>query len=211
MKIVRLVKRGNNVFVYFDEGDRIKISYEIAVKRGLRKDDELNEEIIKSILQEDEKFRIKTSAFRLLARRAHSVFELRRKLLAKCDDKNIVNSIVNELIDREYLNDEKFAFDFTEERLGKKKSGLNKIKAELAARGVKREFIERAVQKFYDREQLVEIARQLAAKKVTALKRKEKDGKKLKLKLMNFLLGRGFDYEVARSVADEIFSEETEF
>lgn len=210
MKIVRLLKRGNNVFVYFDEGSRIKITYEIAVKSNLRKDDELNETIINSILSEDEKYRIKMSAFRLLSRRAHSVFELRRKLLAKYDNKNIVNSILNELIEREYLDDEKFALDFTEQRLNKKKSGLNKIKAELNARGVKKEFIENAVEKLFDRDQLFEIAFELAGKKLSSLKGREKDGRKIRMKLMNFLYARGFDYEIVRSVSDKIYKEERE-
>jgi len=207
MKIDRLTKRGNNVYIYFDIGDRIRISWEIAVKKGLRKGDELSVHDLSSLVDEDNKFRLKNSAFRLLARRAHSVFELRRKLLSKEDNSSIVNSILHELTERDYLNDEKFALEFMEERLAKKKSGIIKIKSELSARGVNKEFIDKAFRQLYNREQLYDTAFKLAEKKVEIIKRKEEDESKIKLKLMNFLQNRGFDFEIIRDVVRNIFGE----
>lgn len=204
MKITRLVKRGNYVYIYFAEQPYAKISYEIVVKSGLRKDDELTDDVWNEIVKEDEIYRLRNSAFRLLSRRAHSVSELRKKLKAKFDNVKAIESIITELIERDYLNDEKFAFEFMESRLARKKSGVNKIRAELMARGVPKKFIEAAVEQLADTEELTATAKELALKKLKVLRKKEDSTIKLKSKLYSFLQNRGFSFEICKSVVDEL-------
>lgn len=68
MRILSLVKKNNYVTVSFDNDEKIRLHYEVAVQCGLRKNDELSETQLKSILKEEELFSLKNSALRLITR-----------------------------------------------------------------------------------------------------------------------------------------------
>ncbi len=204
MKLIRQVKKGNNVFLYFEDAERIKLSYEIAVKAGLRKGDDVSEEEISSLIFSDTQHRIKNSAFRLLARRSHSEKELRDKLNTKFENRHLVDKIIEELKQRDYLDDYKFAIEFAELKLDKKKFGTNKLKAELIKRGVSRQIIEKVIHECVNEEQQLESAKELARKKINQIKRKEDDPQKIKLKLSNFLASKGFDYSIIKEVISSL-------
>ncbi|MGE5810911.1 MAG: hypothetical protein ACM339_05380, partial [Ignavibacteria bacterium] len=84
MKIERIVKKNNrDIIISFDNGEDLFLSKEILLKSGLRKNDELSEENISSLIEENKKFYIKQAAFRYLGKRIHSTDELKLKLRQK--------------------------------------------------------------------------------------------------------------------------------
>ena len=56
----------------------------------------------------EEGIKIKKKAFALLARREHGVEELRAKLLLKAYDECLIDNILTDLIDENYLSDERY-------------------------------------------------------------------------------------------------------
>ncbi len=72
---------------------------------------------------------------RLLAMREHSVKELTDKLLGKSDDTNTIFAVIDELMEKKYLSDERFTESYIRAR-GNRGFGPIKIKAELKSKGV---------------------------------------------------------------------------
>jgi len=206
MRILSLVKKNNYVVVTFDNDEKIRLHYEVAVKCGLRKNDELSDQQLKSILKQEEIFSLKNSALRVIAIRPHSSFELRTKLLKKKFQKEDISAVINNLKEKGYLSDENFAERFTEERL-KKKKGLMKIKAELFSKGVSREIIDNVLQKYEGNSSLLVNAKALAVKKLDSLRHKDLEQIQKKQKLYAFLNGKGYTSEIIRQVVDELLEE----
>lgn len=80
-------------------------------------------------------------AVRLLARREHSRFELRDKLIRRGYRANTVESVLDELIEQDYLSDSRFVEVCVRARL-RKNDGPLRIRAYLQSHGIGRELIE---------------------------------------------------------------------
>ncbi len=207
MRILSLVKKNNYVTVTFDNDEKLRLHYEVAVKCGLRKNDDLSEEEIKSIQKTEEKFNLKNSALRLISRRPHSSFELRVKLQKKNFNKDDISEIIKDFLAKGYLSDNDFAERFIDEGI-KKKKGLMKIKAELFSKGVSREIVDSVLLKFDDVPLLSSNAKLLALKKINSLNHKELAPQQIKQKLYSYLGGKGYSSEIIREVIEELVQEE---
>jgi regulatory protein len=101
------------------------------------------------------------AAVRLLARRAHSQAELRRKLGRRGYDEGEVDEVLTRLTQAGYLDDRAFAEGHVRRRSSSR--GPMALSAELAARGVDRRVSSAALTGF-DRAAQVEAATRLAAR-----------------------------------------------
>ena len=205
MKITRVVKKDSkNVTIHLDNDDVIFINFEIFLKSGFRKNDDISENQIDSLIKENERYAVKQRAFRYLGRRLLSENELRVKLKQKKYDENIIDEIIEFLKEKEYLNDLEFANIFSSENIRNKFWGKNKIKAELIRRGINNEIISQVLfEKFPDGNDL-NNAIELAQKKYQLLSKRNLEQKKLKEKLISFLFSKGYDYEVIKEAVEQI-------
>ncbi len=201
MKIERILKKIKNVLIYFDEGEPVKIRYEVAVKNGLRKRDLISPEGLKKLLNENRKYLIKETTWRYLSNRAHSLFELRTKLRRKYPDASAtIEEVLSEFAELNLIDDEKFARDFAEARLEINKVGPLRIKAELIKKGIKREIAERTVEELFENRNTIDLALDLANKKLRQIRRPNLPPEKKKLRIYGFLKNRGFSNEVIYNV-----------
>lgn len=209
MKIESVAKIKNNVKMLLDNGEKLFLRYEVFLKNGLRKGDELSEEEVSRLIRQNQLYFVKESAFRFLGNRIHSEKELQRKLSAKKYDKDIIASVIKELKESNYLDDELFAREFSEEKINKKSFGPNKVKAELKARGVSQEIIDKVLEVRNDDLEF-ENACTLAEKKLASLSSRNLDKKKINQRLYAYLLSKGFNFEVIRAVVSKISQPEDE-
>lgn len=84
------------------------------------------------------------AALRLLARREHSAFELRRKLEQRGFTASRITGAISRLQDESYLCDERFAGALTRHRVDQGYGEL-RIRAELAQHGLERSAVDRAL------------------------------------------------------------------
>ncbi len=200
MIIKSLQKKGNNVVIFLDNSDSITVGYETAVKNGLRKNDVLTDAKLKELQEESIKLKIKESIFKLLARRNHSALELKRKLLQKRYDKKLIEDVINELIEKEYINDSLFAENFYKEEMTKKNLGENRLRADLFKKGINKKIIDEVINKNRDPALMLNNAVFLAAKKINYLKKASKEKNKIKQKVFSYLQNKGFDSDTIREV-----------
>lgn len=205
MRILRAAKKGTRqVQIELDNGSNLFLAYEVFLKSGLRKDDEISEDRFSFLVEENRLFYIKQRAFRLLGRRLHSEAELRRKLTGKDYPKYLIDRVVDELIDKGYLNDREFAKQFADEKIKGRLWGGNKIASELFRRGIEREIVYDTVSDKLPEESSLQSALLLAEKKLKLLSHKNLDSRKLTEKIITYLMGKGYDYDTAKEAAGQM-------
>jgi len=203
MIITALKKKRNDVIISFDDGTFLSLDYRIVIDFRLGKADQLDEAKIELLKENNSFLKTRDSAFRILARRLNSTFELRTKLVKKKYHKEIIENVLNDLKEKNYLNDEEFAKLFIAERINSGRIGTNRLRAELLRRGINREDASKYLYEI-DKENYTANALYIAKKKLTLLKKKENDTTKISVKLYSFLMNKGYEFDVARSVMNEL-------
>ncbi len=140
---------------------------------------------------------IRAKALALLARRDHSVSELRSKLLERGYDPFDIEQVIKEFLSENWLNDVRFAEIYV--RVYQQKGvGPKKVSWLLFNLGVSREIITQAIQ-FADIDWL-ELALQVAEKKIGNLGNMTKQQAH---RLSQFLAQRGFEWEMIRQIIND--------
>ena len=129
----------------------------------------------------------------LLARREHSVLELRRKLLQKGFDEGDTESVIERLRENNLLSDERFAETYINMRR-QRGYGPLRIAQELKERGVDSELSVRYLEGLENEWQTVMIQQYSKKYGNEAI-----DEFKEKAKRMRFLQGRGYSLDMINS------------
>lgn len=143
--------------------------------------------------------KILQKVYRLLSWRDRSEKEIQDYLKRKTDNLEQLNKIINQLKEQGLIDDEKFAKEWVQSR--RRKYGLRRIKQELLQKGIDRETVESTMYQVLSIKGEEEIA-------IEALEKKAKAWEKLeavdfKKKAINFLMRKGFEYEVVKKVVDK--------
>lgn len=91
--------------------------------------------------KQDERQKALARGIHLLSMREHSVYELTDKLIKKGFDAAVVDSVLQELLEANYVNDERFAESYVRSRQ-MRGMGPIKIKSELRSKGVSSSIID---------------------------------------------------------------------
>jgi hypothetical protein len=102
-------KRIKIVSPFSDDTFLTGISGQTMLQYNLHSGDTISAEILAEINNAETGVALREQVYRFLARRAHSVQELREKLLKKGYDLKAIAGIVEELKHKNYLNDQDFA------------------------------------------------------------------------------------------------------
>jgi len=200
-------KDGINVSILLDNNETFVISGEVLLKFGLRKNDVVSDETYAALLNENQKYKIKQSALNFLGRRIHSAYELKNKLRKKKFDNELIEEVIISLKKSGLISDKEFADRFTAELI-LKKSGVNKIKAELIKRGIDRNIIVNLLDNLDTDSSQLEHATEIASKKLAILTKRIDDRNKLKQRIYSFLFSKGYDYDTINTVMGELFNRE---
>lgn len=141
-------------------------------------------------------------AFRFLALRFLSTYELRQKMKRKGIPEELIDIVEGKLLSYDYLNDQRLAEQVTELFMREKKYGVFMIRQKMKLRGLSPS----AALDSYDE---LEAAYTLIEKKYSAyitLCQEEGPDAIPKIKIMNFLKHRGFSTSVIRIAVNQVFS-----
>ena len=139
--------------------------------------------------QSDNVVELRARALRLLARREHTRQELESKLSPHAGSSEDLKGLLTGLKQKNQLSEERFA----EERARRlsRKYGAARIRQDLKAKGVSEELIERV-----SPADELERARAILERKY----REPADTREERAKRMRFLQGRGFSFDIIRSL-----------
>ena len=208
MIINRIVKKGTReIVIHFEDDEILILAIEVFLKSGLKKGDELSDDRFSFYVNENQLFYIRQRAFRYLGRRLHSASELRTKLRQKSYDIEMIDQVIGELKNKNYLDDLEFARVFADEKLRNKMWSEKKLKAELIKRGVKSSIISEVLSEKFSDEDNFNNALTVALKKYKVLRERNLDLLTTKKKLTSFLNTRGYNYETIKQVCDKIVTD----
>ena len=140
-------------------------------------------------------------ALRLLALRPRTQAELRRRLAQRGFRPQDIEATIVRLSELGLVDDAAFARFWVEQRAAFRPSGRRRLIAELRAKGVAHEAIDEALQEQDDSASIEAVARRRAATLVNVREAT------FSRRLQAFLLRRGFDASLARTVVGRLLRE----
>ena len=148
----------------------------------------------------DERRKCLDFALRLLARRAHSRFQLLQKLRRHRFAAEVIEEVLADLTRRGYVNDVQFAQGKAEYDLNSGKKGKQRVMIDLVRAGVSGTVAEEAVKRVFEGTDQGAVALELAMKHKGRLSKLEPQA--ARRRLFGLLQRRGFEMDVIRGVVE---------
>lgn len=127
--------------------------------------------------------------------------EVRSKLNDFFLNENEVNEVIAELINQNFLNEERYAIAYAGGKFRTRKWGRIKIEQMLKFNEVSERNIKKALEEIPESDYLQTI-KDVITKRLTS--EKENDPLKRKFKTANYLMSRGFENELTFKILDEV-------
>lgn len=115
----------------------------------------------------------------------------------------VINQVIERLKGKGLINDLEFAKAWVEARRRSKQKGVQALKTELYQKGINKEIVEEVLDHKSWAISEGELARQALEKKMRSWK--NLDSQLLKKKAFEFLLRRGFEYDIVKVAVENIF------
>ncbi|MTI31718.1 regulatory protein RecX [Xanthovirga aplysinae] len=150
-----------------------------------------------------EKQEAKTKAQSFCAYRERSRKEVKHKLQEIGVSASLMEIIIDELEQENFLNEERYARSFAGGKFRINKWGKQKIRLALNQQGIGEHFINQGLKEI-DTEEYMNLLFNLAEKK--SITEKETNPLKRKQKLMRYLMGKGFEADLVQYVLNQLES-----
>jgi regulatory protein len=198
-------KNKNRFSLFADDTFLTGISGETMLQYNLHSGDTISDQTLADIQNTETGVVLREQAYRFLARRAHSVQELRDKLLKKGHDLKAIASLVEELKHKNYLNDQDFARILVKDEIQLHRCGPLLLKQKLLSKGIEATCIDELMKNFYPDEKQIRNCRYLAQKKLKTLSKKTP--LKQKQQLATYLKTKGYLWPTIQPIVNRLLQE----
>lgn len=205
LKIIKIQKttRKNLYKITFDNDLEIQLYTEILLKFKLRSGDIIEEKDLKDILLQNQIYEAKNTSLRLLAKRMRTEKEIIDKLKQKKFEDSIITQTINELKRINLINDEEFVDKYINNTITLNKNyGRYALLNKLIKFGISKNLANEKISKLLTDNDEYETALSAAKKKLLNLKRYD-ESKKIQ-RLISFLSGRGYNWDIIKKVLSEL-------
>lgn len=169
-----------------------------------RKGDAITPEVVEQLEKGHKLILCRSKALSLLGMAEHSEFMLRTKLRQRGFESPVVESVLAQLKEKNYLDDRRFANMWVASRLKRNPAGRSVLVSGLRAKGVSSQVAEEAVTELLDEAALLEGARKVYNK---AARKKNVTPEKIKAAMLQ----KGYSLSVIRLISKEVLDgKETE-
>jgi regulatory protein len=189
--------------IFLDGEFAFGVGRDLLLASGIAKGSFLDQEQLDAILAKDEIDRAVTVAMRALDQRMQSGKELRTRLQRKGFEALTIDAALQRLSDYGYLNDERFAELWIENRLAHRPRGKRMLEQELRQKGIDREIVQETVAGMEIDDRAAALA--LANKRLNSVRNQPPDEQKKKL--TGILARRGFDYGTIRATLEAVLGQ----
>jgi regulatory protein len=201
MPIITQIKPQKNkkrVNVYLDDKFAFGLDLENYMKLGLKTGQQLTESEVEKIVTKAEYQKTLDKLLRFTTLRPRSEKEIRDRLQKYKVHKSIHKKLFNRLKRLDLVDDEKFAKWWIEQRLQFKFKSRRELEYELRIKGIDRELINQSLNNSLNQKKEIEMAKKLIEKKKYRWQKLSKVDQKRKMQ--EFLLRKGFGWDVVREV-----------
>jgi regulatory protein len=196
--IRQAVKKLDHVNIDLDGKYWINIDKNELLKHDIFKGKQIDEQqkaVLEEVAQDN---KLMDKVFNYISLRPRSIKEIRDYLIYRREvEVEKAQQIISDLIDRNYISDEKFAHWYVDNRLAAGVHGINKIKSELSKKGVAKQVIENVLRGTQDEESFAADTKQkiISYTEKASKQIRFKDKYDFKRKLVARLQSRGFTYD----------------
>ena len=195
-RIQQQKQRKGRYSIYIDGKYSFPLSDLELSNSGLREGQDLTAEELAQLRRQAQKSKIFNHALRYLALRPRSVHEVRRHLIQKGYEEELVAACVEELSDQKLLDDAAFARSWVESRQLVKPRSLHFLRGELRQKGIDKDISMGVIEELGSEGEL-NMLKDLINKKLTQTKYQDQS------KLIAYLARQGFSYsQVRQALAD---------
>lgn len=184
------VKNSERVSIFVDGRYSFSLNMDEVLKYKLKSGDELTAADIKKFKKISADGKLRMRALEWLLNRPHSEREFRDYLYRKKVEKDQIEGLINEMTERGYLDNYKFAMWFLSLQTRRSKSN-QAIRYELYKKGISRELTEQVMQS-------EDIGENERLNSLIQKKLKSQRYKNDPLKLMRYLTSQGFNYQLVK-------------
>lgn len=197
--IKQQVKRADRYSIYFDEKYKFSLSELELLNQGLRIGQEFSKEELAELKQKAVLDKGYDRCLNLISKRPRSEWELQDYLKRKDYDQEEIESILNMLSDRGYVDDTSFARRWIENRRLLKATSKRRLRQELRQKQIADDIIDITMQEDDTDER--DILRDLVERKRKQTRYQDD------LKLMQYLSRQGYNYDDIKSVLNDLKSD----
>ncbi len=200
--IVESARRDGRFVVEIEGKPGPTVSIEIIDRLGLRIGVAVEETKLAALEAEAAALQTYDRALNLLAFRARSARELRRRLVQKGEDAALADAAIARLVERGLLDDADFARQLTRSKVLGAGASKRRVQQELFRKGVARETADAAIADVFEDEQVDEqaIVDEAARKKARSLAKLDLATRRRRL--YGFLARKGYDGDRIRAAMD---------
>jgi regulatory protein len=200
MKITQITKQEtrDRYNVYADDEFVVALAADVLIDSGFGIGDEVSEEQLQQYGQKDLYAKLLAKALGFVSRRPHSRGELAEKLARKDASPEIIEDVLLRLEELQYVDDRAFARQWIAERGTKR--GPSLLKQELYRKKISDEIIKEVISEQQEVHDERESAYELAVARWPRLV----DKPNAERKLTDFLVRRGYSYDVVKDVRERI-------
>lgn len=177
--------------IFVDDEFLIGVADSTLLDHDLRNGTEITVALFRKLQRDEGRHAVKSYMIKLLSRREHARRELFNKARRKDYTDDAINSVLNELEKKDFINEKRFAGQFARDKSSLNKWGPSKIQAHLYKKGIKKEVAQKAVNEAFEPLDIRERLKELVKKKQPRFLREE-DTFKRKKKVFDYLHRKGY-------------------
>ncbi|MFV0504415.1 MAG: regulatory protein RecX [Lachnospirales bacterium] len=204
MVITDIVQQKNNekrYSIFIDNNFAFGITDVDVLFYKLKINETITQEKYNTIIETAVMERAKNIAFKFLGYKARTEKEVREKLKKYEFKEDIIGETISILKSYNYIDDRKYAEDFTKEKIKLNKYGSYRIKHMLYEKGVPRDIIDEIE---FEEDSQLETAMSLLEKKY---RNSENPDYKEKQKICGFLQRKGYSYDIINKAYNRVFGD----
>lgn len=206
VKSVRKKNRytSNCVIEFYNIPDKIELHIDIVISNGVAKESELNNSQIEELNNSHQLLMAKQQCYRYAAMKPRTKKQILEYMRNKTIDERYDAKVLDFLNQFGLIDEYKFAISFINSALLRKNVGISKLIAELNAKGVSKDVATKAINEVYPKDDILDIAKSAAMKKLKLIQKKPLE--KQKASLRNHLLYLGFDFDTVKETLGRFFA-----
>ncbi|MBA5850324.1 recombination regulator RecX [Clostridium sp. cel8] len=193
------------VNVYVNDEFSFSCSTEIVYKYNIYKGKNIDEDLLKNIIEEDDYIKCKNLALRIIERNFKTEKQIYDRLVKEEYNIKTIERTLNFLKQYKFIDDYKFAKMWIKEKINH--FGKNKIRYELVKKGISEDIIETEMESI-DESVYKNGILKLCIKKYKTMHKDRESMSSAYRKLGNYLLGRGYNIELIRETLKKVINKE---
>jgi regulatory protein len=205
-----LKPRGGLTEVWIDGEPRLRITPDTVVEFRLRRGNALDEGAVSQIRASDERLRARQALARYTALALRSARQARLYLRRRKFDPEAIDAAVTRGIERDWLNDRRYAEAFVRQESALHRSGPARIAAKLETQGIDRDTAQAAIDAFGPDMQAQQANAERAARKRLAGWLRRGDRGTARKKMRAFLARQGYRGDIGDNVVETLLGNDAE-